>query len=197
MLDAFAATAVTLSLHVQSPLRDAPVAKPLTPLVFAGLNAREEPVSPAVDRAARLLSTKDRAVHAARFSVPVSGLEALTRDPGRLRDLLHDALFAANPDTRDPLIWDPSYKRFNPATERLSVRPFNPNGIDARLAEAVLARRIGAPTLEQVFRELFQSPTARLYQVHWDNQDDTHFDGIISLDSTSGQLAVLMSNDFA
>ena len=42
---------------------------------------------------------------------------------------------------------------------------------------------------------LQQAVTGHL-KVHWDNQDDTRFDGVLAIDARTGRVAVLMSNDF-
>lgn len=148
------------------------------------------PAHPGADLAhlCEALSDESRAVHWAIYASA----------PGVHPTLqwAHDALFAANPDTRDPKKWDPSYQRLDPRVETMTVSPIEnaraaPRfvGVDARFRRSAAAR--------ELVEHFLDAPHTRLFWAHWDNRDDTAFDGLLAVDDRTGNTQVLMTNDFA
>jgi hypothetical protein len=126
-------------------------------------------------------------------------------DPLRSRFLAHDLLFAANTDTDDPRKWAPSYKVWDPELQIMRVTEIDREAAARALATLIIAgrregsfdRRRGEQALRALMDSLVEGPGVRLYWAHWDNRDDTNFDGAIAVNVSTGEVRVLMTNDFA
>ena len=152
----------------------------------------------------RALSDPDRAVHALVLEVHPGKLDAVMRDPAALAAFVHDALFEANPDTRNPSKWDPQSRRWDPRLQSLSVTPISREEIKPLWAQVMdLGRAAGSPPrselragARQLGEWLLAQPATLHLKVSWDNRDDTRFDGVLGIDARTGRVTVLMSNDF-
>jgi hypothetical protein len=173
------------------------------PIPVAGMVAQCLRESAEVQAAASALSDRNRVVHALALRFDASQLRAALGVRARVMALGHDLLFLANPDTKDSSKWDPAYRVWDPQTQTLIVSPLEKRHAFqafARIAETHRqprgrdARRGHVTTLVDA---LLRNPTSHLFEAHWDNKDDTEFDGLIALDTSTGIVRVLMSNDFA
>jgi hypothetical protein len=173
---------------------------------LGGIDARPLVCDESSRDAAEALTARDRAVHIANFAVAPADLTGQLADPLRARHFAHDVLFAANPDTKDPHRWAPSYRTWNPEFETMTVQSMDEGVAFARFGE------IAAAGSRRAFIDLGKARTAlravtkglrgdgrrwRCLWAHWDNRDDTAFDGVILIDLQSGELRVAMTNDFA
>jgi len=171
-------------------------------VVVGGLVARAPPLSTEVRESTRALTTDSRAVHALALQVNPAELQRALADRSRLQALGHDALFLANPDTHDSRKWDPSYLRWDGRTQTFILSPIEKSEAFENFWRMEEAQR-GVPGRDerhaQVVRlvdALLHQQSSHLFEVHWDNKDDTSFDGLLTLDEETGQLRVLMTNDF-
>jgi hypothetical protein len=196
-------TGVLTAVNVQAdeaPDFSLPAAGPQ--VVVGGLVARAPPLSAEVRESTRALTNDSRAVHALALQLNPAELQRALADRSRLRALGHDALFLANPDTRDSRKWDPSYLRWDGRTQTLILSPIEKSEAFEnfwRMEEAQRGARGRDERHPQVVRlvdALLHQQSSHLFEVHWDNKDDTSFDGLLALDEETGQLRVLMTNDF-
>jgi hypothetical protein len=173
------------------------------PVEAGGLIGREWPSTPRVEQAAEQLSDRDRAVHALTVAFDPAALREVLADPLRRRVWAHDLLFAANPDTADSTKWDPSYRNWDGRTQTLIVSPLEKSAAlraFSRIAEThrhAAGREDRRPWVALLVEQLCATPGKTLFEAHWDNKDDTAFDGLIAIDVSTGLVRVLMSNDFA
>jgi len=158
---------------------------------------------PASEPLAHRLCDRDRAVH--YLDAPLSSRPAppVASDLARLKVWAHHWLFEANPETHDSRKWDPSYRTWDPQTQTLAVSPVEKDrALEAfwRMEEhhrPPAGRAARRAAVEALVNTLLAHPVTQLWTVHWDNQDDTAFDGLIALDLPSGRVRVLMTHDFA
>ena len=171
--------------------------------IFGGYRGRQLQTTADLEGTARAASCSDRAVHVAAFELAPEDLKAALANPQRLQLLLHDVLFDANPDTHDVHKWDPTYRNWDARTQTMIVSTSERRTAFDRFLEISEDRRAPgghdalADQVETLVDALLGEPTTHFYEVHWDNKDDTEFDGLVALDVVSGRIRVLMSNDFA
>ena len=171
--------------------------------VVGGQVARVPPLSVEVRESTAALTSDQRAVHALALELDPAELRRALADRSQLQALGHDALFLANPDTHDSRKWDPSYLRWDGRTQTFILSSLEKSEAFEtfwRLEEAQRGSRGREVRRAQVIRlvdALLHEQSSHLFEVHWDNKDDTSFDGLIALDEETGHLRVLMTNDFA
>jgi hypothetical protein len=179
-------------------------ARPPSQIRLGGASARERPIAPSIQHATAALSDAYRAVHATAFAISRSDIEAIFADPMRARVFAHDVLFWANSDTRDPKKWAPSYRTWNTEFEVMTLSPVSGAALRALLNKSILHskrsdafnRGVAEKTLDQLFGSILRGPFL-LYWAHWDNRDDTTFEGAIAVSKRTGEVRVLMTNNFA
>ncbi len=172
---------------------------------LGGVRVRQLAAPASVQKAASLLSDPDRAFHVAAFVAPPREAIDALQNPSRVRFFIHDALFAANPDTSDPRKWAPSYRVWNAEFEVMHVAPIDPqHALDLLSIVAARGRQPtrfdpgrARPLLNLLMRWADTGgPSACLYWAHWDNRDDTAFDGVMAFTPRTGEIRVVMTNDF-
>jgi hypothetical protein len=115
------------------------------------------------------------------------------------------ALREKRPDAR--LDWRGAwhaYLRWNPTFESMRVAPMGRSIALEDLAQKVTSvtppgrQAQSRAELRSICSDVLPSgTTVSLYFAHWDNQDDTNFDGVIAVDLAKGEISVVMTNDFA
>jgi hypothetical protein len=169
-------------------------------------DAWRQPPDEPLAHEARSLSAPDRAVRVATFWIERQDLEAQLADGPRRISFAHDLLFAANPDTRDPRRWAISARTWD--DRRQTMRVETPSLRRARddfqgiVAAAARRSTIDVGHAQQATRRLLDlalgdGRTWRVFWAHWDNRDDTAFDGLILIDGRSGEVRVVMTHNFA
>jgi hypothetical protein len=173
------------------------------PVPVAGMVAQRLQESADVGAAAQALSDRDRAVHVLALRFNPGELSKAIGVRAHLQALGHDLLFLANPDTADSTKWDPSYRTWDARTQTLIVSPIERSkafSTFARIEEThrhPKGREVRRAHVVTLVDALLRNPTTHLFEAHWDNKDDTEFDGLLAVDTSTGVVRVLMSNDFA
>jgi hypothetical protein len=173
------------------------------PVPVAGMVAQRLQESSDVRVAAQALCDRDRAVHVLAVRFNPAELRTALGVKARLQALGHDLLFLANPDTQDSRKWDPAYRVWDAQTQTLIVSPLERHKAFAAFARIEethrhpKGREIRRAHLVTLVEALLRNPTTHLFEAHWDNKDDTEFDGLLAVDTSTGVVRVLMSNDFA
>ena len=176
-----------------------------------GKTLEERRLSPEASNAAKKLTTSTMPVEVKSFHMnPADVKTALSTAQGS-RMLLHDVLVGADDNGRK------YFEKFSPQHERLSTKEissaqaFDTLQDPIRTAHAVGkddVKKLSGADLQKAqhtasgvdanyrtaLSSLLQGTDKgfKLYQAHWDNQDDTERDGIVALNATTGEVRAMV-----
>jgi DNA uptake protein ComE-like DNA-binding protein len=164
---------------------------PATKAAFYQLSVDRLPVSQAVTDIASGAAEGNFIVVPGRYSLPPSTLKQIVQTPDRLQHFAFDLLFiTTGTDWASGLT----------ATATPIATPGAFDSLRAKLFDGWGPDEIGQK--DQPFKTLvnsmvkdFKGSSVQLYLLHWDNSDDTRFEGLAAVNTTTGEVRVL-SVDF-
>jgi len=166
---------------------------PSTPADFWQLSVESLPMSEAVKAAASAAEEGNYLARPGRYLVDPTELEAVLADPTRLEHFAFDLLFEpGNVDWADH--WT---AKGTPIAADAALDTFLGAMFDGWSPEEIGDRpKALQPLVRSLFKgDGFDPASVLVLQLHWDNADDTRFEGLAVMNTTTGEVRVL-SFDF-
>jgi hypothetical protein len=157
------------------------------PIAFGDLALQRLPLSSDVNTIQAQATSKGWELYPSRLKVDPKTLSAIVHDPARFGAFGYDVMYYAGtgalvsdyhgPATVTPLAASDAVMEFeNASTDTMDVTLAPLRGEEQQLVGSMLGD--GS----------FASGAARVYKLHWDNADDTNAEGVMAVDSATGEV---------